>query len=254
MPTQGQLSTPPVRHRRAVRPRRMRPRRLNRRDLQRSPNGRAVAWQVLHSWVCCWRWLQAERPSEARMSRSVALWNRQQTVHSGQPDAPWRGHRWRIGADQDRGAASLVRRAGRCGRSGPPAWFRDSSAGLDRSMADRDHGQCEPWRRPGSARLAAVAHTGSFRCAFSRYVYEHRIFGESPRDPQYRSPRTVIIFWVVAAMAGLFFVVAVALMASAPWVLLQPDHKVRTELNRWFLTVAWHRRSGRRDADPGFGS
>jgi hypothetical protein len=48
----------------------------------------------------------------------------------------------------------------------------------------------------------------------------------------------VIIFRVVAALAGLFFVVAVVLMASAPWVLLQPDQNVRTELNRWFLTVA----------------
>jgi hypothetical protein len=38
--------------------------------------------------------------------------------------------------------------------------------------------------------------------------------------------------------AGLFFVVAVVLMASAPWVLLQPDQEVRTELDRWFLTVA----------------
>ena len=48
----------------------------------------------------------------------------------------------------------------------------------------------------------------------------------------------VIIFRVVAALAGLFFVVAVVLMASAPWVLLQPGQEVRTELNRWFLTVA----------------
>src|SRR6187549_3227582 len=48
----------------------------------------------------------------------------------------------------------------------------------------------------------------------------------------------VIIFRVVAALAGLFFVVAVVLMASAPWMLLQPDQDVRTELNRWFLTVA----------------
>src|SRR3954466_8445352 len=48
----------------------------------------------------------------------------------------------------------------------------------------------------------------------------------------------VIIFRVVAVLAGLFFVVAVVLMASAPWVLLQPDQDVRTELNRWFLTVA----------------
>jgi hypothetical protein len=48
----------------------------------------------------------------------------------------------------------------------------------------------------------------------------------------------VIMFRVVAALAGLLFVVAVVLMASAPWVLLQPDQDVRTELNRWFLTVA----------------
>ena len=48
----------------------------------------------------------------------------------------------------------------------------------------------------------------------------------------------VIIFRVVAVLAGLFFVVAVVLMASAPWVLLQPDQVTRTELNRWFLTVA----------------
>jgi hypothetical protein len=48
----------------------------------------------------------------------------------------------------------------------------------------------------------------------------------------------VIIFRIVATLAGLFFIVAVVLMASAPWVLLQPDQDVRTELNRWFLTVA----------------
>jgi peptidoglycan/LPS O-acetylase OafA/YrhL len=47
----------------------------------------------------------------------------------------------------------------------------------------------------------------------------------------------VIIFRVVATLAGLFFVVAVVLMA-APWVLLQPDQQTSTELNRWFLTVA----------------
>jgi hypothetical protein len=48
----------------------------------------------------------------------------------------------------------------------------------------------------------------------------------------------VIIFRVLATLAGLFFVVAVVLMASAPWVLLQPDQIARRELNRWFLTVA----------------
>ncbi len=48
----------------------------------------------------------------------------------------------------------------------------------------------------------------------------------------------VILFRVLAAVAGLFFVVAVVLMASAPWVLLQPNNLDRTEMNRWFLTVA----------------
>ena len=42
----------------------------------------------------------------------------------------------------------------------------------------------------------------------------------------------------LAAVLGLFFVVAVVLMASTPWVLLQPDQEVRAELDRWFLTVA----------------
>ena len=32
--------------------------------------------------------------------------------------------------------------------------------------------------------------------------------------------------------------VAVVLMASAPWVLLQPDQVPRKKLSRWFLTVA----------------
>ena len=51
----------------------------------------------------------------------------------------------------------------------------------------------------------------------------------------------VIIFRVVVTLAGLFFMVAVVLMASAPWVVLQPDQDVRTELNRWFLTFCRQR-------------
>ena len=47
----------------------------------------------------------------------------------------------------------------------------------------------------------------------------------------------VIIFRVVAAPAGLFFVVAVVLMASAPWCCCSPIRK-SVELDRWFLTVA----------------
>jgi hypothetical protein len=48
----------------------------------------------------------------------------------------------------------------------------------------------------------------------------------------------LVVFRVLATLAGLFFLVAVVLMASAPWVLLQPDGLARTESNRWFLTVA----------------
>jgi hypothetical protein len=63
---------------------------------------------------------------------------------------------------------------------------------------------------------------------------------ETPVAESHQRPHRVqvIIFRVVAVLAGLFFVVAVVLMASAPWVLLQPDQETRTELNRWFLTVA----------------
>jgi hypothetical protein len=71
------------------------------------------------------------------------------------------------------------------------------------------------------------------------HKYEHCIFGDPVAKPHGTAHRVrVIIFRVVAAPAGLFFVVAVVLMASAPWVLLQPDEDVRTEPNRWFLTVA----------------
>src|SRR5215217_874364 len=45
-------------------------------------------------------------------------------------------HSVRYCHDQDRDIASLVRRAGRCGRSGAFAGFRDGSAGLDRRVAD----------------------------------------------------------------------------------------------------------------------
>jgi len=48
----------------------------------------------------------------------------------------------------------------------------------------------------------------------------------------------LVVFRVLATLAGLFFLVAVVLMATAPWVLLQPDPLTRTEANRWFLTVA----------------
>ena len=54
------------------------------------------------------------------------------------------------------------------GASNPLAGFRDSSAGLDRRVADRDLGQCESWRRPRLARLPAVARACRFGCASFR--------------------------------------------------------------------------------------
>jgi hypothetical protein len=72
-----------------------------------------------------------------------------------------------------------------------------------------------------------------------RVEYGHRLLGESCRElTQHWARVRVIIFRVLATLAGFFFVVAVVLMASAPWVLWQPDQVARTELNRWFLTVA----------------
>jgi hypothetical protein len=70
------------------------------------------------------------------------------------------------------------------GASDPLAGFRDSSAGLDRRVADRDLGQCESWRRPRLARRSAVAHRPLRMCLWqiSQHEHEHRIFGESRRE------------------------------------------------------------------------
>jgi hypothetical protein len=47
----------------------------------------------------------------------------------------------------------------------------------------------------------------------------------------------LMVFRLLAALAGLFFLVAVVLAVPAPWVLLQPGDPDAAE-NRWFLTVA----------------
>jgi hypothetical protein len=47
----------------------------------------------------------------------------------------------------------------------------------------------------------------------------------------------LIVFRVLGAVAGLFFLVAVVLAVPAPWVVLQPEDPNAAE-NRWFLTVA----------------
>jgi hypothetical protein len=58
--------------------------------------------------------------------------------------------------DQDRGTASLVRPAGRGGRPGPPAGFRDSPACLDRCRsrclgAGLGWASCRLWQTPTAA-------------------------------------------------------------------------------------------------------
>jgi uncharacterized membrane protein len=78
-------------------------------------------------------------------------------------------------------------------------------------------------------------------CLFQkgRPEHEQRIFGEPCREACWHStPRTVDHLPGGRRPGWPFFVVAVVLMASAPWVLLQPDQQTRTKLNRWFLTVA----------------
>jgi hypothetical protein len=118
------------------------------------------------------------------------------------------------------------------GASDPLTEFRDSTAGLDRRVADRDLGQCESWRRPRLARRSAVARTGRLGCACFRKagLTVSTVSSENPvADPPSAAHRVgVIILRVAATLAGLFFVVAVVLMASAPGVLLRPDQEVRT--------------------------
>jgi hypothetical protein len=48
----------------------------------------------------------------------------------------------------------------------------------------------------------------------------------------------LIVFRVLATLAGLFFLVAVVLSAPAPWLILQPGQDPHADLNRWFTTVA----------------
>jgi hypothetical protein len=92
-------------------------------------------------------------------------------------------------------------------------------------VASTDRGQRS--LRAGLARLSAVVHTGRFGCGCFGEDKGFMSTGSAERPvakPRGTAHRVrVIIFRVVAALAGLFFVVAVVLMASAPWVLLQPD-------------------------------
>jgi hypothetical protein len=90
--------------------------------------------------------------------------------------------------DQDCDIASLVRGAGRSGRSGPLTEFRDSAAGLDRRMGVRDPAQCESWRRRGLALLLGVARvvtSGQPRSPAGRPAGpESRLPGRSPDADQ----------------------------------------------------------------------
>ena len=75
--------------------------------------------------------------------------------------AVWRRH------DQDRDIASLGRRAGCCGCSGPSAGLGHfpPSPSFNGRMAGRHPGQHEPWASLGVVRLSDVARTGRFRRA-----------------------------------------------------------------------------------------
>ncbi|MDP9219263.1 MAG: hypothetical protein M3P23_01845, partial [Actinomycetota bacterium] len=61
---------------------------------------------------------------------------------------------------------------------------------------------------------------------------------QTPAHPRTAERIRLIVFRVLATLAGAFFLVAVVLMASAPWVLLQPGQDPHADLNRWFPTVA----------------
>ena len=48
----------------------------------------------------------------------------------------------------------------------------------------------------------------------------------------------LVVFRVLATLAGLFFLVAVVMGVPAPWVILDPGQDPHAQQNRWFLTVA----------------
>jgi hypothetical protein len=48
----------------------------------------------------------------------------------------------------------------------------------------------------------------------------------------------LIVFRVLATLAGLFFLVAVYLHVPAPWVILDRSNDLHPELNRWFFAVS----------------
>ena len=123
-----------------------------------------------------------------------------------------------------------------------PIFALNVASGRPTPVECRDSRQRVSGRRARLGWLPALADTDRLGHACCRQGNGRMSTGSAerpaakPRGPAHRV--RVIVSWVVAALAGLFFVVAVVLMASAPWVLLQPDQDVRTELNRWFLTVA----------------
>ena len=61
--------------------------------------------------------------------------------------------------------------------------------------------------------------------------------GNTEGPTTHRSRVRLIVFRVLAALAGMFFLLAVVLAVPAPWMLLQPEDPNAAE-NRWFLTVA----------------
>jgi hypothetical protein len=125
--------------------------------------------------------------------------------------------------DQDFDNASLVRCPSSGGRSRSFTWFRYSTACHDCRLADRDSRQRVSRRRARLGGLSAPAHTDRFGRGCFRAENGSMSTGSAERPvtkPRGTAHRVrVIIFRIAATLAGLFFVVAVVLMASAPWVL-----------------------------------
>jgi hypothetical protein len=116
-----------------------------------------------------------------------------------------------------------------CLVSGSLSWSRPPP-GQSRSWAVRVSAPASPGPAIGSG-----THRPLRMCLLqtSRHEYEYRVCRAARRQTAWHStPCTGDHFSGGCRSGRSFFVVAVVLMVSAPWVLLQPDQVTRTELNR----------------------
>src|SRR5215218_2895652 len=116
-----------------------------------------------------------------------------------------------------------------CLVSGSLSWSRPPP-GQSRSWAVRVSAPASP-----GAAIGSGTHRPLRMCLLqtSRHEYEYRVCRAARRQTAWHStPCTGDHFSGGCRSGRSFFVVAVVLMVSAPWVLLQPDQVTRTELNR----------------------